>query len=305
MNSKLILSILFSVALLFSCNRSSKESILQDTKLENIQQAPTPSGGTNAAFEHEQIPLQKIKQPFADSTAAKNTVQSNASIDWDKKIIKTATLKFEVKDFKNYTSTVYKTVKQYGGYIAQEEQNLTDEKLETTISIKVPVDQFENIMNQLPAGDAKVIERKITTDDVTGEVIDIKARLEAKKQMREKYLDFLKQSKNMQEVLQVQAEINNLQEGMESAAGRANFLNHQSSMSTILLTFFQPLEGFKPGDGAPTFISRIVAALKSGGSWITDILIGLVTLWPLLLLFPLAIFLFKKIFPTKIKQPVS
>jgi hypothetical protein len=303
MNSRLILSILAYAIFLFSCNRSDKEITAQDSVVANTENA-TGSSNKNEE-EQNQIPVQKIKQPFADSTSTKMTVQSNASIDWDKKIIKTATLKFEIKDFKNYTSTVYKTVKQYGGYIAQEEQNLTDEKLETTISIKVPVDQFENIMNQLPAGDAKVIERKITTDDVTGEVIDIKARLEAKKQMREKYLDFLKQSKNMQEVLQVQAEINNLQEGMESAAGRVNFLNHQSAMSTIQLTFFQPLEGFKPDVSNPTFITRITDAFKSGGRWITDILIGLVTLWPLLIFIPLGILLFRKIFPNKIKQPVS
>ena len=303
MISKLLLLIFLSTFFLFSCNSSNKEITVQDSELANIENA---TGSTNTSeVEQNQIPLQKIKQPFADSTSAKNTVQSNASVDWDKKIIKTAILKFEVKDFKNYNSTIYNTVKQYGGYIAQEEQNLIDERLETSISIKVPVDQFESMMNRLSATDVKVVERKITTVDVTGEVIDIKARLEAKKQMREKYLNFLNQAKNMQEVLQVQSEINNLQEAMESAATRVNFLNHQSVMSTILLTFYQPLEGFKPAGANPTFISRITDAFKSGGRWIADLLIGLLTLWPLFLLIPLAIFVFRKMFPNKIKQPVS
>lgn len=303
MNSKLILPISLFTVLLFSCTRSDKETLAQDTIAANIEN--TTGSSNKSEDEQNQIPLQKIKKPFTDSISTKNTVQSIAAIDWDKKIIKTATIKFEVKNFKNYTSTIYNTVKQYGGYIAQEEQNLTDERLETTISIKVPVDQFESIMNQLAATDVKVVERKITTDDVTGEVIDIKARLEAKKQMREKYLNFLKQSKNMQEVLQVQSEINNLQEAMESAATRVNFLTHQSAMSTILLTFYQPLEGFKPADANPTFISRIADAFNSGGRWIIDILIGLVTLWPLFLIIPLGILVFRKIFPNKIKQPVS
>lgn len=109
----------------------------------------------------------------------------------------------------------------------------------------------------------------------------------------------------MQEVLQVQSEINNLQEAMESAATRVNFLNHQSVMSTILLTFYQPLEGFKPAGANPTFISRITDAFKSGGTWVMDILIGLVIMWPLFLLIPLGVVLFKKMFPNKIKQPVS
>ena len=75
---------------------------------------------------------------------------------------------------------VYKTIKKKGSYIVLEEQNLTVEKLDTTISIKLLVDPFKNIMNQLPACEVKVIEQKINTDDVNEEVIDIKARLESK-----------------------------------------------------------------------------------------------------------------------------
>ena len=75
---------------------------------------------------------------------------------------------------------VYKTIKKKGSYIVLEEQNLTDEKLDTTIFIKMLVYPFKNIMNQLPACKVKVIEQKINTDDVNEEVIDIKARLESK-----------------------------------------------------------------------------------------------------------------------------
>jgi len=203
--------------------------------------------------------------------------------DWDKKIIKTATIRLEIKDFKKYNDYVHSAVKQYGGYIAQEEQNLSDEKSETMISIKVPVAQFETMMNQLPGNDAKVLERKITTEDVTGEVVDTRSRLEAKKQMRIKYLEFLKQSKNMEEVLQVQHEINSIQEEIESAAGRVEFLSHQSSYSTINLSFYQPVNGFKPSDGAPSFFTRITAAFKTGAGWIADLFVGLISIWPLLL----------------------
>ena len=58
---------------------------------------------------------------------------------------------------------------------------MTDEKSESIIVIKVPVEQFESMMNQLPGNDNKILERKITTEDITGEVVDIKSRLEAKK----------------------------------------------------------------------------------------------------------------------------
>ena len=91
--------------------------------------------------------------------------------DWDKKIIKTANLTIEVKDFRSFSDLVHKSSKQFGGYIASEQQSESDGKLATTISIKVPVDQFESLVNQFPSSE-KLIEKTITSEDVTGEVVD-------------------------------------------------------------------------------------------------------------------------------------
>ena len=214
--------------------------------------------------------------------------------DWDKKIIRTAFLKLEVKDFKAYSDIVHRAAKQYGGYIANEEQNQSAEKKESTISIKVPVEQFESLLNQLPSDSDKIIEKKITTEDVTGEVVDTKSRLQAKEQMRLKYLEFLKQAKNMEDVLKVQDEINNIQEEMESASGRINYLSHQSAYSTINLTFYQPLEGYNPSNDSPGFFTRISGAFKTGFDLIAEIFIGIVSIWPLCLLIFIAWIFWKR-----------
>ena len=97
------------------------------------------------------------------------------------------------------------------------------------------------MMNGLSASEIKLVERKIVSQDVTGEMIDIKSRQEAKKQMRLKYLEFLKESKNMEEVLKVQNEINGIQEDIEAATIRVKYLSHHDACSTINLTFYQPV----------------------------------------------------------------
>ena len=168
------------------------------------------------------------------------------------------------------------------------------------ISVKVPVQQFETLMNELGGTDIKVIERSIKTEDVMGQVVDTRSRLEAKKQMRLKYLEFLKQSKNMAEVLQVQNEINTIQEQIESAAGRVAFLSNQSAMSTINLTFYQPMEGYKPTDAAPSFLTRVGNAFKTGVGWIAELFVGLVSIWPLLLIVFAIYFGWKKLRPAKV-----
>ncbi|MEP7256474.1 MAG: DUF4349 domain-containing protein, partial [Ferruginibacter sp.] len=181
MKTNFFVTALLIFTIFISCNSKNKNAELLVDKAE---MADLKAPQQTAAKEKQQIPVGSLQQFTTDSAAPQLPVKAAPNPDWDKKIIKTATLRLEVKEFKKYNENVHKTVKQFGGYIAQEEQNLTDEKSETVISIKVPVEQFETMMNQLPGDDVKVLERKITTEDVTGEVVDTRSRLEAKKQMR-------------------------------------------------------------------------------------------------------------------------
>ena len=282
---KKIFFLLISVTFFLSCNKVS------DSKTEvKEMQLSAPTLSKNKGLTDNIVATDstgKVNTQILQGTPGQNP-------DWDKKIIKTAFLKLEVKDFKTYTQIVHNAAKQYGGYVANEEQNESEGKIESTISIKIPVEQFESIMTQLPTSAEKIVEKKITTEDVTGEVVDTKSRLQAKEQMRLKYLEFLKQAKNMADVLKVQSEINDIQEEMESASTRVNYLSHQSAFSTINLTFYQPLAGYNPNNDNPGFLTKLIAAFKSGFNFIADIFIGVVSIWPLFLVIIIAWIIFKR-----------
>jgi hypothetical protein len=301
MNCKKLFLIILAATYFLACNNKgeNKQALVKDINLPPLQE---PQNGTQKE-KGQDIPIGQANQPNDSSESM--PVASSAKIDWDKKIVKNATLKFEVKDFKSYAANVYRIVKQSGGYIASENQDNTEEKIETVITVKVPVDQFENMLSLLPVNEVKVIERNITTQDVSGEVVDIKARLEAKKQMRQKYMEFFKQAKNMEEVLQVQSEINSLHEIMESAAGRVNYLNNASAMSTVNLTFYQPLQGYQPTTGEPGFPERISSAFKTGAKWMGDIVVGFISIWPLLPIVLILMLAYKKLSRAKAKPANS
>jgi len=303
MKTKHFIAALSIFTFFVSCNRSENKS--EDASEYGMAELQKTDSQKNNQNEKQQIPVGK-NLPFAtDSTTSPLQAPVTLHTDWDSKIIKNATLKVEIKDFKKYNNYVHSIVKQYGAYVAQEEQTLSDEKSETSITIKVPVAQFENMMNALPADDGKVMEKKIITDDVTGEVVDTKSRLEAKKQLRLKYLEFLKQSKNIEEVLQVQSEVDNIQQQIESAAGRVSFLNQQTAFSTINLNFYQPMDGYKPTNETPSFLTRLSGAFKTGGSWIAELFVGLVSIWPLLLVALTIYFGWKKLRPSKVSAQKS
>ena len=212
-------------------------------------------------------------------------------IDWDKKIIKNATLSVEVKDYNAYNTSLRGKVKQFGGYVSQEEQNQSEYKIENTLVIKVPVDQFDDAVISISSNVKEVKEKKISSQDVTTQVIDTRSRMETKKQVRLKYLDLLKQARNMEEILNVQSVVNGVQEEIESAAGRIEYLSHAASFSTITLSFYQVLDAKAIDNDKPSFAERIGNSFKSGWAWIGELSVAIVSIWPLLFLL-LAAFIF-------------
>jgi len=220
--------------------------------------------------------------------------------DWDKKIIKTASLNLEVKDYNAFYSSLREKIRSLGGYIAQEEQSQSDYKIENSLTIKVPVDQFDNAVVELTTNTEKINEKKITSQDVTAEVIDTKSRMEAKKQVRLRYMDLLKQAKNMEEILSVQSEINGIQQEIESAAGRIEYLGHSSTFSTINLTYYQILNSSAKDTDKPSFGRELRSAFRTGWNWVGELVVGLVSIWPLFLLAFIAFIIYKR---TKLQKP--
>ena len=293
-NTKLF--IIGLIVLIFAChnNNEKKDAIASAVQLNKIEVA-------NEKPEEGVYQTDTIVTPEANKLKhADQKIPPN--IDWDKKIIKTGKLTIEIKDFKLFNANLREVIKKAGGYIAQEEQNQSEYKLENSVTIKVPVDQFEETLNMLSIPTEKIIEKKISSEDVTGEVIDTKSRMEAKKQVRQRYLDLLKQAKNMEEILLIQNEINDKQIEIESASGRINYLTHSAAYSTIQLTYYQVLNPSAITTNEPGFGKRFVQSLKDGAKWISELLLILVYIWPIWILLPIVWIFFKKNRFAKIKR---
>ena len=291
---KKIFIALTAIALLISCERkNSLKDSLTDLKPEANELEKSRNKDEEENKKHVETGNDTNASPQQDPPDKPNQSQQAPApkIDWDKKIIKNATLNLEVKDFNAYNNSLRGKIKQFGGYVAQEEQNQSEYKIETTVTIKVPVDQFDDAVNVISANVKELKEKKITSQDVTTEVVDTRSRIETKKQVRLRYLDLLKQARNMEEILTVQSEINGVQEQIEAAAGRMEYLNHSSTFSTIQLTFYQVLNESAVDADKPSFSDRIGNAFRSGWDWVGELSIGVVSIWPLLLLaFSLYIF---------------
>lgn len=262
------------------CNGTNQQedvASIKEVAMENIQTGIA----VDTTIQSEPPPPPSPKQ---GTQPVVNDAPPAVKIDWDKKIVKTATLQAEVKDFSLYSQGLVQRVKALGGYISQEQQNQTDYRIENTVTIKVPVSQFDQAVATLLKDVQKVDTRQISSEDVTSAYIDSKSRLEAKKEVRLRYLELLKSARNMKDIIEVQKEINYIQEEIEMVTGRINYLGHASAMSTIHLTYYQVLNMTGGSKGTPGFIEELKDSFANGWYWLGELFIGLVAIWPLVLL---------------------
>lgn len=246
---------------------------------------------------------QKEEQDFkvADSSGPPQNIPMVADggnlptkADWDRKIVKTAHLTAVVKNHAAFSKTLEETLQRYNGYISSEEESKTESQVQDVVVLKIPVDRFESAVNDLLSDVLSVREKQITSDDVTTEMTDGKARLEAKRQVRLQYLELLKQAKNMADILSVQRELNAMQEEIEAVSGRISVLQHTAAMSTIQLTYIQELQGASTSDDTG-FSQRLKAALVGGLRWFETVFIFLASIWPFVFLLTIAYVFRKKI----------
>jgi hypothetical protein len=287
--------------MLLACNKNSSKQT-GNIQLEQIE-ADTSIVSANNDRQYE-----NKKTAFADTIINAAGGINNASStkdnnpDWNKKIIKTAELQLQLDDYKKFNTSVHNSLKQFGAYVAEEKQQQSDHKIENTLTIKVPVDQFDDLLNSLTGNGIKVMEKSISSEDVIGEVVDTKARMQAKMAVRDKYMQLLKQAKNMNEILQVQDEINDIQEDIEAANGRINYLQHASAYSTINLNYYQYLNGSTADNERPDFLTKLSRAFSTGTEVVSGFTLFCISIWPVILL---GLFIWIYLKRLKLRKPVK
>jgi hypothetical protein len=197
----------------------------------------------------------------------------------ERKLIKDGRIDFQTKDVEVTEKTVRAIAKQCGAWISDDHCSRTDSKLEYNLTIRVPSDKYESLTNLiLKEADVMKLDSKSTSiEDVTEEYIDVKTRLEIKKDSEKKLTELLGKAKNMAEVLEVQKQLSELRENIESVEGRMKFLADQVSYSTLRVTFYVNMPY------SSRFFGGFWSALKDGWEVFLYVLTGAAYLWVLIL----------------------
>jgi hypothetical protein len=202
----------------------------------------------------------------------------NQSKSISRKLIKNGTLTFQAEDVAKTKIDIDKICLSNKAYISSEDQGNNDYRLEYHQEIRVPADNFDQLLQKIEALGTKIESKTVNTQDVTEEFIDIEARLKTKKDLETRYRELLKLGKTVNDILAIETQIGNVRAEIESMEGRLNYLNNQVTFSTLKVTYFETVA---TNYG---FASKFFISLRNGWENLLSFLIGVTSLWPFIIL---------------------
>lgn len=219
---------------------------------------------------------------------------------FDRKIIRNAQLDIELDnpaDAQRQLTTIAETL---GGFVVTSESRINSASNASapgnvvTVTVRVPAAQFNTAIEKLRGLGGRILQEKISGQDVTEEYIDLEARARTQRALEAQMLDILKRAGKISDALEVQNQIAAVRTEIERLEGRQRFLSNQAALSTINITLHTPAP-IVIATTAHGFWHQVKQAVGDGIDLASNITLGVIqfviTLIPILLLIVLPLWL--------------
>jgi hypothetical protein len=221
--------------------------------------------------------------------------------DVDQRVIKNGSLDLVVDRAQDAITSISGLAAAHNGFVQSSSVNeLRDGTHTGYVTIRVPADSFEAAMAAVK-GLANVVKNEsVSGQDVTEQYTDLEARLRNAKSQEETFLGVLDRAKTVEDILAVQRELSNVRYQIESLEGQRQYLENQTSFSTIGVTLSEepevriPTKTFRPWAAVKSAAQALVGVLQTLVIWAIWILIvGIGILIPFLLFWALVLWLLR------------
>lgn len=207
----------------------------------------------------------------------------------ERKLIRNARIGFQSDDLEKTAERLAKLTKQLEGYISNDESNNNYGQSKHNLTVRIPSKNFDAFLKGVGEGVDEFDYKNISTDDVTAEYLDVESRIKTKKELETRYLAILNKANSVTEMLEIERELNNVRGEIESAQGRLKYLKNQVSYSTFYIEYYKEV----PYQG-DSFAERMGDGFGNGWDNLLMFFVGIVNLWPFLILIVLGIWGFRK-----------
>ena len=256
------------------------------------------SGEGVSSFERGMNPADSINEnPTAVSVEPEMAVT-------DKKVIKNGNISLTVGDTEWAAEEVSKIAREKGGEVFTTSlyEKIKGQK-SGFITIKVPVDKFEETIKEIKKIATQVLKESTTGQDVTEQYVDLQAQLKNKKAEEESFVKILGTAGKIDDVLAATREVSRVRGEIERLEGRIRLMDSQTEMSTITIDLGEDVEvtpigeGWRPWEVVKKSFKELIDNIQGfADGVIRFIIVGIPSLIPFILLAALLFWGGKKIY---------
>jgi hypothetical protein len=163
------------------------------------------------------------------------TFQENNG-NFESKIIKRANVSINVSQekFLDTFNEIQVFAKTSGGYVKSSSYSSYKDKMSGVIDLMVPSDKLEDFLNSVKKF-GRIESMNISSEDVSGEYVDLNSRLNVLKSQEDLLLSWLSRAKNISEMLQIRTQLEQVQTQIETIKGRMKYINFHTSYSEVYI----------------------------------------------------------------------
>ncbi len=192
-------------------------------------------------------------------------------------VIKTGTLALQVKSIDDSLSAAGAKISALGGYVSGSQRQGDGETAVASVTYRIPAARWDDALTALRALGQKVLSEQTQTDEVTGQVLDLGARI-VNLQATERALQaIMDKAIKISDVLDVQAQLTDVRGQIEQLETEKTHLEGQAAYGTLNVTFgietvavVEAQKGFDPAaeaDRATASLVEVGQALAAAGIW--------------------------------------
>jgi len=138
-----------------------------------------------------------------------------------------------VEDIAGTIDRIRQLAEQYQGYVVASQVWKSDERLYGTISIRIPANDYDAILNTISGYAVEVTNLSTASQDVTEEYTDLNSKLKNLEAAEQQLLQIMQKAVDVKDVLAVQQQLTDTRSQIEQTKGRMQYLERTSATSLI------------------------------------------------------------------------
>jgi chromosome segregation ATPase len=201
----------------------------------------------------------------------------------ESKIRKTGVINVTVDNIDSSSEGISKVVDKYGGSIVSSSQRGEGSSEYISITIKTPVEYFEDTYNDIKNIDGDITSASYYTDEVTQQYTDLESRLKNLESTEDQLVNILNDATTVEDTLAVYEQLTSIRSQIEVIKGQIKYLDNQVDYSylTVNLSLSDTGKEVTDEQWKPLgVIKSAFSALIAFGIFIADALIWLIVFIP-------------------------